>query len=388
MTLLYLIGAIFLLAGNAFFVGAEFAVISVRRDQMEPYAADGDQRAHVVLTAIENLSLMLAASQLGITICSLGLGAVAEPAIAHLIEGGLDRLGVPDSFYHPIGFAVALLIVVCLHIVLGEMVPKNIALAGPEKAALWLAPPLLRFAGLARPLIVFLNAFANWCVKLVRVHPVDELSTAYTPDQLAAMIAESRQQGLLEDTEHELLTGALELSERTAGTVMMPIAEIVTVPWSVTASELEKLVTRTGFSRFPVRAADGTGHAGPSSDAGNAGVAVPGGVRPSRQSRPGPVDGGTSAGPGTVIVGFVHAKDVIGIHGDARDEPLPPRRLRPMVEVRADLPLDEVLRLMQRTGCHLGRVPGSNGTTRGVVALEDVVEEFVGEVEDASHRIR
>ncbi|WP_250290064.1 hemolysin family protein [Frankia sp. CiP1_Cm_nod1] len=352
MTLLYLVGAIFLLAGNAFFVGAEFAVISVRRDQVEPSAAEGDQQARSVLTAIGNLSLMLAASQLGITICSLGLGAVAEPTIAHLIEGGLDRLGVPSGFHHPIGFALALLIVACLHIVLGEMVPKNIALAGPEQAARWLAPPLLRFAGLTRPLIVFLNAVANRCVRLVRVHPVDELSTAYTPDQLATMIAESRRQGLLEDTEHELLTGALELSERAAGTIMIPVSEIVTVPWSVTASELEKLVAETGFSRFPVRAAGG----------------------------------GAPAGPGPVVVGFVHAKDVIGIHGDARDEPLPPRRLRPMAEVRADLPLDEVLRLMQRSGCHLGRVPGPNGTTRGVIALEDVVEEFVGEIEDASHR--
>ncbi|WP_322750680.1 MULTISPECIES: hemolysin family protein [unclassified Frankia] len=373
MTLLNLIGAVILLAGNAFFVGAEFAVISVRRDRIAPMAAAGDHRARTVGTAIENLSLMLAASQLGITICSLGLGAVAEPSVAHLLEGSLRALGVPASMYRPIGLAVALAIVACLHIVLGEMVPKNIALAGPEQAALRLAPPLVRFARLARPLIVFLNAVANWCVRLVGVTPVDELSTAYTPDQLAVMIAESRQQGLLEDYEHNLLTGALELPERTARSVMIPLDETVAVPWSVSAAELEMLVARTGFSRFPVRAPNASAPAATET--------------PTDLAAPGTTATATATA-GTMIVGFVHAKDVLGIQSDARDEPLPPRRLRPMVEVRPDLPLDEVLRLMQRTGCHLGRVPGPGGTTIGVVALEDVVEEFVGEIEDASHRMR
>uniref|UniRef100_UPI002024A0A6 hemolysin family protein n=1 Tax=Frankia sp. Cppng1_Ct_nod TaxID=2897162 RepID=UPI002024A0A6 len=342
MTLLNLFGAVVLLAGNAFFVGAEFAVISVRRDRVEPYAAGGDRRARTVLAAIERLSLMLAASQLGITICSLGLGAVAEPTVAHLLEGSLEALGVPANLFRPIGFAVALLIVACLHIVLGEMVPKNIALAGPERVALWLGPPLVRFAQLTRPLIVVLDALANRCVRLVGVDPVDELSTAFTPDELAAMIAESRHEGLLEDSEHTLLTSALELSERTAGAIMIFIGEIVTVPWSVTASELERLVARTGFSRFPVRAA---GEPGP--DDTNPNDTNPNDTNPNDT---GTDPGGPGTGPATMIAGFVHAKDVLGIHGDAREEPLPPRRLRPMVEVHADLPLDQVLRLMQRTG--------------------------------------
>ncbi|WP_239334599.1 hemolysin family protein [Frankia sp. CiP3] len=370
MILLSLIGAVVLLAGNAFFVGAEFAVISARRDRIEPMAAAGDRRARTAITAIENLSPMLAAAQLGITICSLGLGAVAEPSVAHLIDGSLRALGVPASLYSPIGFAAALAIVVCLHIVLGEMVPKNIALAGPEQAALRLAPPLLRFARLARPLILFLDAVANGCVRLVRIKPVAELSTAYTPDQLTIMIAESRQQGLLEDYEHNLLTGALELPARTARSVMINIDQIVAVPWSVSAAELEALVTRTGFSRFPVRAPE------PAGPAGTARAPLT------------PTTPGGPAAAGVMIAGFIHAKDVLGIQSDAQDDPLPPRRLRPMAEIRPDLPLDEVLRLMQRTGCHLGRVPGPAGTTIGVVALEDVVEEFVGEVEDASHRTR
>ncbi|OAA24897.1 CBS domain-containing protein [Frankia sp. EI5c] len=357
MTALAILAGLLLLAGNAFFVGAEFALISARRDRVAPLVQQGDRRAAAVLTHLEHLSPMLAATQLGITVCSLALGAVAEPAVAHLLASGLAAAGVPHDAQHVIAFAVALVIVVSLHMVLGEMVPKNLSIAGPERAALWLGPPLFAFARMTRPFIAFLNQFANAVLRLLRVTPSDELSTAYTPEELGALIGQSRQEGLLHSGEHELLTHALELSGRTASSVMIPRAEIVTVPWTVTATQLEQVVAETGFSRFPVRA--------PAADSAVA---------------------GSPPGPPAELVGFLHAKDVLGIAEEARDEPLPPHRLRPMVRIPVGLRLDETLRLMQRTNSHLGRAVDAAGTTLGVVAMEDVVEEFVGEVEDASHR--
>ncbi len=192
-----------LLAGNAFFVGAEFALISARRDRLEALVAQGKKRALTVIKAGENLSLMLAAAQLGITICSILLGKVAEPAIAHLLEVPMEAVGLPDGLLHPISFAIALSLVVVLHILLGEMVPKNIALAGPpEKTAMLLVPAHLAFIKIARPIIAFYNLCANGVLKLLRVEPKDELDVTVSAVELSAMIGESRSEGLIDAEEH------------------------------------------------------------------------------------------------------------------------------------------------------------------------------------------
>ena len=307
MSALALLAAVVLLAGNAFFVGAEFAVMSVRRSQVEPLA-ESSRRARTVLDALQNLSLMLAGAQLGITLCSLGLGAVAEPAVAHLIEGALHAVHVPDALLHPIAFAVALTIVVFLHMVLGEMVPKNIALATPERAALALVPPLVRFARAAGPVLRVLNAIANGALRMMKVEPKDELTSAYSSDELSEIIAQSRSEGLLDSDEHERLSGALALQQTTARDVMVPLDVLVTVPESVTADELEATVVVTGFSRFPVRSAYDDPETG------------------------GVVEGG--------LVGFVHVKDILGMTVAARSKPLPVSLRRPMPELAADLPLE------------------------------------------------
>jgi CBS domain containing-hemolysin-like protein len=349
VTTLSLVAAVLLLVGNAFFVGAEFAVISVRRSQVEPLA-EGSRRARIVLDALKHLSLMLAAAQLGITLCSLGLGAVAEPAVAHLLEGGLHAVHVPEQLLHPIAFAVALSLVVFLHMVLGEMVPKNIAIASPERAAVVLVPALYRFATMTGPVLRGLNAFGNTVLRAVGVEPKDELASSFSPDELAGIIAHSREEGLLDEEEHERLSGALELGSQPASTVMLPLDRLVTVPATVTADELEELVVITGFSRFPVRSDDDD------------------------PATPEAVEGG--------LLGFVHVKDVLGLSERERREPLVARRLRRMPRVPADLPLAEVLELLQRQKSHLGQVVDGAGSAVGVIALEDVVEQFVGEVED------
>lgn len=163
-----------LLGANAFFVGAEFALISARRDRLQALAEQGKRSAVTVLRAGERLSMMLAGAQLGITICSILLGRIGEPAVAHLLHEPFDALGAPDAVLHTAAFAVALVIVVTMHVLLGEMVPKNIAIAGPEKAAMLLIPPYLVYMSFARPFVIFYNWCANSTLRLIGVEPKDE----------------------------------------------------------------------------------------------------------------------------------------------------------------------------------------------------------------------
>jgi CBS domain containing-hemolysin-like protein len=330
--------AIALLLGNAFFVGAEFALISARRSQIEPLAEGGGRRARTTLWAMERVSLMLAGAQLGITICSLGLGAVGEPAIAHLLEGPFAMLGLPEGLLHPIAFACALAIVVYLHMVLGEMVPKNIALAVPERSALILGPALAGIVRILNPVIWLLNAFANAVLRLLRVEPRDEVSSTFTADEVAAMISESRREGLLDLEEHELLTGALQIEQVQAGDLLIRDDDVVSVAAGVTAGEVEDAVARTGFSRFPVRAEDGT------------------------------------------LTGYLHIKDVLDLDPDQR---VPQRRIRALPVLAPDATVDDIVETLQDAGSHLGLV--DHGDAVGVVALEDAIEELIGEVVDAAH---
>lgn len=334
--------AVLLLAANAFFVGAEFAIISARRSAIEPLAEAGDRRARTVVWAMEHVSLMLACAQLGITVCSTSLGVVAEPAIAHLIEVPLEALGVDEALVHPIAFVVSLLIVVYLHVVLGEMVPKNLAVSGPDRAVLWFGPPLVWVARVVRPVIAGLNWLANHALRAVGVEPKDEVSSAFTAQEVHSIVERSQAEGLLQD-EQGLLRGAIEFSDRTARDVMVTPGALVTVGESATPEEVERLVARTGFSRFPVLDADG---------------------RPQ---------------------GYLHLKDVLYADEQSRGLPVPAWRVRALAVVAPGDEIEDALAAMQRSGAHVARVD-DGGTTVGVVFLEDILEELVGEVRDAMQR--
>ncbi|MFD6159787.1 hemolysin family protein [Nocardia sp. NPDC060256] len=340
-----------LLASNAFFVAAEFALISARRDRLEALAAQGKRNADIVIRAGENLSMMLAAAQLGITICSILLGRVGEPAVAHLLEGPFDFLGLPEQLLHPVSFALALAIVVILHILFGEMIPKNIALAGPERSALLLVPVHLMWLRLARPLIALYNLAANLTLRLLRIEPKDELQATVSSVELAEMIGESRSEGLLDEEEHRRLTQALGTSDRVVADVMVALATTRTVPLrgnGTTLGDIETAVAETGFSRYPVQAGDGS------------------------------------------LVGYLHVKDVLDKVADESagpGTPIPRTDIRPLPTVSLHTPLYEALARLRRTNSHLGRVVDARGNTTGIVALEDLVEEFVGTVRDGTHRI-
>jgi CBS domain containing-hemolysin-like protein len=192
-----LVLAVLLLAGNAFFVAAEFAIISARRSSIEPLADEGDRRARTVLWAMEHVSLMLAVAQLGVTVCSTSLGLVAEPAIAHLLLRPLEAVGANPGLAHPIAFVVALVLVVYLHVVLGEMVPKNLAVSGPDQAVLLFGPPLVWVGRLVRPVVTSLDWTANHALRLFGVEPKAEIASAFTAQEVQSIVERSRAEGLL-----------------------------------------------------------------------------------------------------------------------------------------------------------------------------------------------
>ncbi|GAA2792261.1 hemolysin family protein [Saccharopolyspora taberi] len=332
-----------LLLLNALFVGAEFSLLSSRRDRLEALVDQGVGRARLVIRASQEGSLMLTSAQLGITLCSLGLGRLGEPAVAHRLEVLVAPLRIPGPVLHAVAFAIALAIVVVLHVLVGEMVPKNLALADPERLALWLVPFLVGFVKLARPLIALFNMMANAVLRLLRVEPKDELETAYTSSELAELLVESRREGLLEQAEHRRLAQTLSSVEHVVGDVLVPLADLTTLPNGFTLGDVEHAVASTGFSRFPVRGQDGS------------------------------------------LRGYLHVKDVLDQAGEDPSTPVDPVRVRSLPAVAADARLDQALARLRRAGSHLATAVDAAGRPVGVVALEDLVEEYVGTVRDGTH---
>jgi CBS domain containing-hemolysin-like protein len=337
-----------LLVANAFFVGAEFAVISARRSQVEPLAERGSRAAKTALYAMEHATLMLATCQLGITICSLLILNVSEPAIHHLLEGPLGLTGLPEAAVGVVGFVVALLLVSYLHVVFGEMVPKNLAFSLPDRAVLMLAPPLVAVSKAFHPIIVALNWTANHVLRLFRVEPKDEAASTFTLDEVATIVNQSRREGVLDDASGTV-TAVVEFTEKKAADIAVPMAELVTLPERTTPGEIERAVAQHGYSRYVI--VDEAGHP----------------------------------------TGYVHLKDVLrAADGSDADmaRPIPSKRIHHMVSVLETTDLEDALALMRRSGRHLAQVRDDAGDVRAVLFLEDVIEELVGEVQDATARRR
>ncbi|MFI1732503.1 hemolysin family protein [Streptomyces acidicola] len=340
MSVLQLLFALLLVLANGFFVGAEFALVSVRRSQIEPL---GTARARQVLYGLERLPQMMAAAQFGITVCSLTLGAVAEPTVAKLLEPVFEAVHLPHGMIHPLGYVIALAVVVFLHLVIGEMVPKNLAMAAPEKTALWLSPGLVAFARLCKPVTAALGACARVVLKLFRVEPKDEVEAVFTSEQLNRLVEDSGQAGLLDPEEQERLEDALELGSRPVTDVLLNRETLVTVGPSVTPAQVVALTARTGYSRFPVAAENGA-----------------------------------------FMGRYLHVKDVLDLEDS--DRAVPQQMWRPMTTLGSELPLDDALSVMRRAATHLAQVADASGRIVGLVALEDVLELLVGEVRDPAHR--
>lgn len=329
-----LVSVLFLL-GNGFFVGSEFALIASRRTVVEPLA-ETSARARLALSAMNQIPLMIAGAQLGITICSLGLGAIAEPALAHLLEGPFHAAGLPEGMVHPVAFVLALGVIIFLHTVIGEMVPKNLTIAGPEASVLWLGPPMLWFCLGTKPLLLGMKWASRSLLRIWGIEAVDAVKTVYTAEELAGLVAESRTEGLLDPEEHARITGALALSRRTAADVLRPWSEVDTVPDDITPTALEAIGARTRRSRFPVI---------------------------DRDSRR--------------VLGFVHVKDALGVTGSDRRAAIPRRFVRPLNVVPAGSTLADLMLRMRRSRSHIVLV-SENGNPRGIVTMEDVLAAVVG----------
>ena len=344
------LAAILLIGANAFFVGAEFSLISARRDRLEALAEQGKARAVTVIRAGEQLSSMLAGAQLGVTVASILLGRIGEAAVADLLRKSFALTRMHPALAHTLAFAIALALVVTLHVLLGEMVPKNIALAGPERTAMLLVPPYLAYVRVARPFIVFYNLCANAVLRGLRVEPKDELDSAVSTAQLSEMIAESVSEGLLDAEEHTRLTRALQIRTRVVGDVARPLAEIRAVPVAQagsgpTVGAVELALAQTGYSRFPVVNLDG---------------------------------------PNVQYIGYLHIKDVLML-GDDPATVIDLALVRPLPRVPESLPLADALSRMRRSNSHLALVTAGSveaGQLVAMVAMEDLVEDLVGAIRD------
>ncbi|WP_028279156.1 hemolysin family protein [Arthrobacter sp. H5] len=336
-----IIWLVVLLIANAFFVGAEFAIMSARRSQIEPLAEAGSKRARTTIWAMEHVSLMLACAQLGITVCSLLILQVAEPAIHHLLVVPLEGVGIPEGIADGIAFAIALLLVTFLHVTFGEMVPKNISVTVADKAALLLAPPLVMIARVVNPIISTLNWAANHILRAMRIEPKDEVTSSFTLEEVQSIVQESTRHGLVDD-DSGLISGALEFSGQTAGAVMVPLEELVTVRTDSTPEDFEKTVGRTGYSRFVL------------------------------------IDEHDN------LTGYMHLKDVMSMSEEMYSRPITENKVRTLANLTFDDEIEDALTIMQRTGSHLARVMDSEGQARGVLFLEDVIEQLIGEIRDAT----
>jgi CBS domain containing-hemolysin-like protein len=334
------IGVVLLLA-NGFFVAAEISLLAARRSRIEHAAEEGDPRARRALKALTELSVTFSGAQLGITMCSLGLGIVTEPAVAALFADVLGSTPLPAGAVPLTAFGLALGLVVFLHMVVGEMAPKNLAVARAEAVALAVARPFGWFVSLLRPLIVVLNGMANLLVRLVRVEPVDEHKLVHTPDELALALAESQDLGTISAQDAHVLDAALRLATIDAEAAMTPRVDVEALPDTAGVDQVREVAARTGHTRLPVYHGD--------------------------------IDH---------IVGLVHIKDVLLAPDERRGELTVRDLLRPIPAVPETRDLEHLMRDMLDDRSHAVLVIDEFGGTSGLLTLEDVLEELVGEIDD------
>lgn len=338
-----IIAIFFLLLLNAYFVAVEFALVRARRTRLEAMARTGDRLARVALKATGSLPRLLSASQLGITVASLALGALAEPAFEGVIEAMFHRL--PHAVYVVVQggaiAAIAIGIVTFLHVVFGELAPRSAALAHPERFARWLTPPLVGFAWVVTPFTAFLNASANLVLRAFGEHPADEHENVHSAEELRIIVEQSQEGGVLQEQDANLLEGVFEFSEKNARQVMTPRTDIDALEVTLTLDETLAIIDESGRSRYPVYEDS--------------------------------IDN---------IIGLVLAKDLIPILRAP-----PPNfdlrvMMRPIHVVPGSREVEAVLSDFKRLKVHMAIVLDEYGGTAGLVTMEDLLEEIVGEILD------
>ncbi|GAA4135728.1 hemolysin family protein [Streptomyces tunisiensis] len=324
---------VLLLIGSGFFVAAEFALVAAKRHRMEQAVAEGRRGAKAALAGMRELSLMLAGAQLGITVCTLGLGSVSKPAISHELDPLLHKLGLPAALSYGIAFAVAMIVVVFLHMVLGEMAPKSWAIAHPERSAMLLSPAFRAVATAVRPLIRILNRVSNALVRLCRVTPRDELASVHNREQLTHLVEESERLGLINETDSELLTRSLTEPETPVRELQIPAAAITAAGADADAEQILALATASDRTRLLVREGD-------------------------------------------AVLGSVHARDVLVARSQGR--PTTARALaRPVPELHGETTVAEAIELLRRRRATLAVVRDGSGELVGMVSLDDLLARYL-----------
>jgi len=331
-----------LVLANAFFVAAEFALVGARKTRLDELAKAGDRKARLARRAIQSLDRYISATQLGITLASLGLGWVGEPALARLIQGGFDWLPAAAGTIatHGVAVSVAIIIITVLHIILGELVPKALALIYPEAIGSWVAAPLMGFAWVMAGPIALLNGTANALLKLIGISPPGQMERLHSPEELRMLVEQSEEGGSLLKQDARLLEGVFEFSEKTAQEVMTPRTEMIALPADLTVEQAADEVAKEKRSRYPVYT--------DSLDE---------------------------------IVGVVHAKDILSA---VLADPSETVRtiMRPPLFVPGTREVEDVLADMKRLKVHLAVVLDEYGGTAGLVTMEDLLEEIVGPIYD------
>jgi CBS domain containing-hemolysin-like protein len=337
--------AVLLIAGNALFVAAETGLVTVERTEVDAAAAAGNARAVRLRAALGRLSTQLSAAQLGITVTSLAIGLVAEPSIATLLYGPLEAVGLPEGAVEPVAVAVGLLLASVVQMVLGELVPKNLALARPFPTVTAVLGPQLAFATLARPLVAILNGTANRLLRAVGVEPTEELRSARTPDELSLVLRQSAARGSLSPGTALLLVRSLTFGDKRASDVLTPRMQVRFLDADAPVAAVLDAARASGHSRFPV----------------------------------------IGEGPDDVV-GLVHVKSAVAVPLERRAFVRVRAVMVPPVQVPTSIELDPLLDLLRDRGLQMAVVVDEFGGTAGVVTFEDLVEELVGEVADESDR--
>jgi len=330
-----------LILTNAYFVATEFALVAVRRTQVELWVADGRRGAAAAAEAIRHLDDAIAATQLGITLASIGLGFVGEPALARLIMPMLESVGLGSlAAGHTVALVVAFALITFLHVVVGELAPKAIALDRPGQVALLCAGPLLVFGRVFRLVLRVMNGAGNALVRLVGVKPASSDPSVHSPEELSLLVSESRAAGKIRPYAGRILGNVFRLSRTRVRDVMVPRAEMMAIERRTPPDALLDVLRETGFTRLPVYDGD--------------------------------LDN---------VVGILHTKDLFHVYARERVAILEDA-IRPVTTIAPDLPVTDALRLFRRGRRHLAVVRESDGPVLGVCTLEDVLEEIVGEIED------
>ena len=343
MLFVILVTAIFLILVNSVFVATEISLVASRISRLEELAEGGSRTAKRALEARKDLRKQLSGSQLGITLSSVILGILAEPSVGELIRSLLENLGAPSGASETASWIAAIAIAAMLQMMFGEIVPKNIAIADPEKTLLRVMPIQRFFVQIAKPVILLLDKIVAIAVRPLSKKLQVGNDSALGMTELLAVIKASKDDGLIESFEHELLTSALDLGRRPVSSIMINRSQMVTINRKMNLSAIEEVVVSSGHSRLPVV-------------------------------------GNTE----NDLLGFLHVKDFLRLPEQSHSEPVPLEMIRRMLIVPPDLLLDDLLLQMRRSHSHLAGVKTSEGVLLGLVALEDVIEELVGEIEDES----